>query len=86
MKHSITPYKNFNFTEKFEETLIESDFEVEFVGRKARIHALAFFRPVKSRLNKVHKVGGAGKVNFYHIIASGKDVFFKSEHNIYKTK
>tara|TARA_R110000772_G_C13310268_1_gene440042 strand:+ start:3880 stop:4119 length:240 start_codon:yes stop_codon:yes gene_type:complete len=73
---NVTIYQDFNFSKKYGEFL--GSYDIEIIGEKARvIQKMIFGLPQKSRLNKLHQVGSVGDVKLYHIIANGKDAFFK---------
>ena len=81
----VTIYQDFNMSKPFNEFL--GNYDVEFIGDKARVIQNSVFssQRVKSRLNKVYKIGQASGEYFYHMTANGQDVFFKSKHDIYET-
>lgn len=86
----VTMFKDFNFKEKYEG--IMNDYDVEFIGQKARVICNAPFvadADNTSRLNKLTNVGswtGGEEPNKYgySLIVNGTRVYFIVEHNIYQ--
>jgi hypothetical protein len=84
----VTLYKDFNFKEKYEGII--DDFDVEFIGKKARVicnSPLVDEKDNTSRLNKLSMIGswtgGEDEDKYgYALIVNGKEVYFIVEHNI----
>ena len=78
-------YRDFNFSQVFDNG---DEFEVEFVGDKARVHTNTLFTTTRvSKLSKLHMIGSStggskpGKY-MYSLTVNGQKVFMIVEHKI----
>lgn len=88
IEEDVKMYMDFAMKQEFNTFL--GNYDVEFIGEKARVYQNSVFssQRQRSRLNKVHRCGailnGGDNEYYYSMTVNGQKVFFKSKHNIYE--
>jgi hypothetical protein len=87
MKEKVILYKDQSQTKPWENPPLGKEFEIEYVGDKARVTGNVFIRSVTSRLNPLTRMGGisgGGQPNkyFYSLVVNGQRVYFTSTYKI----
>lgn len=75
MLEDVKFYEDKNYKKEYTQFL--SQYNLEIVGDKARVHCISVFGDNKSRLNKLHILGSNNEFKHVSLMVNGKKTYFK---------